>query len=133
VRSERDDLTQTQQCRDATRLSDAQVLLEARGDRVRVSLSPARSQAADPLRTRCPGPELGNHALTSAIVPRSALRRRTFTVALHGRSLRDGPYQVRTRSTLVLTLRRVRVSTQTYRLPSPPSPPRCAQSSNCPS
>jgi hypothetical protein len=46
------DLTQTQRCRDATSLSEAQVLLEARGDRVRVSLSPARSQAADPLRTR---------------------------------------------------------------------------------
>ena len=127
------DLTQARQCRDATRLSDAQVLLEARGDRVRVSLSPARSQAADPLRTRCPGPELGNHALASAVLPRRALRRRTFTVALDGRALRDGPYEVRTRSTLVLTLRRMRVRTQTYRLPSPPSPPPCAQSSSCPS
>jgi hypothetical protein len=127
------DLTQTRQCRDTTSLSEAQVQLEARGDRVRISLSPAQSQAADTLRTRCPGPELGNHTLTSASVARSVLRHRTFTVTLRGGSFRDGPYAVRTRSTLVLTLRRVRVTTQTYRLPSSPSPPPCRQSSSCPS
>jgi hypothetical protein len=127
------DLTQTQQCRDATAVSEAQVLLEARGDRLQVSLSPAQSQAADPLRTRCPGPDLGDNTLTSATLPRSALRRRTLTVALHGRPFCDGPYALRTRSTLVLTLRRGRMSTQTYRLPSAPSPPRCAQLSSCPS
>jgi len=114
------DLTQTQQCRDATTFNQALVLLEAHGDRVQVSLSPAQSQAADPLRTRCPGPELGDNTLTSATLPRSALRRRTLTVSLKGRSFSDGAYGVGTHSTLVLTLRRVRVSTQTYISPSPP-------------
>jgi hypothetical protein len=79
------------------------------------------TSGTDPLRTRCPGPELGQHALTSATLPRGALRRQAVTVALKGNAFGDGPYRVRTRSTMTLTLRRVRVRTLTYRIPSPPS------------
>jgi hypothetical protein len=42
-------------------------------------------------------------------------------VALGGNAFGDGPYRVRTRSTMIITLRRVRVRTLTYRIPSPPS------------
>jgi hypothetical protein len=97
------------------------VQLQSHAGRLLVSLSPLSGQAVDPLRTRCPGPELGEHALATATLPRSALRRRVLTMALDGNSFTDGPYRVRTRSTLVLTLRRVRVATETYRIPSPPS------------
>jgi hypothetical protein len=114
------DLAQGGVCRDVTRVSHTQLGLDVRRGRLRVSLSPAESQAADPLRTRCPGPDLGQHVLTSATLPRSALRRRTLTVSLHGNSFTDGPYTVRTRSTVMLTLRRVRVRTQVFRLPSAP-------------
>jgi hypothetical protein len=112
------DLAQDGVCRDITRVSHTELALDVHGGRLRISLSPAESQAADPLRTRCPGPELGQHVLTSGTLPRSALRRRTLTVALHGNSFTDGPYRVTARSALVLTLRRLRVRTQIFRLPS---------------
>jgi hypothetical protein len=114
------DLAQGEVCRDLTRVSDTQLALDVHAGRLRVSLSPAQSQAADPLRTRCPGPELGQHVLTSTTLPRNALRRRTLTVSLHGNSFTDGPYRVTARSALVLTLRRLRVRTQIFRLPSAP-------------
>jgi hypothetical protein len=115
-------LRQDGECRDQTRLSAAAVQLQSHAGRLLVTLSPVSTQAPDPLRTRCPGPELGQHALALATLPRSALRRRVVTVALHGNAFSDDPYRVRTRSTLMLTLRRVRVRTQTFRVPSPPSP-----------
>jgi hypothetical protein len=114
------DLRQDGECRDQTRVSAASVQLHSHAGRLLVSLSPVSTQAIDPLRTRCPGPELGQHMLTHATLARAALRRRVLTVVLHGDAFSDGPYRVRTRSTLVLTLRRVRVRTQTYRIPSPP-------------
>jgi acetoacetate decarboxylase len=40
------------------------------------------------------------------------LRHRSFTVTLHGNAFGDGPYRVTTRSTLNLTLRRTKVTTQ---------------------
>jgi hypothetical protein len=83
-----------------------------RAGRLEVSLSPGLSQAADPLRTRCPGPDLGQRQLTSASLPLSVLRHRSFTVTLHGNAFGDGPYRVTTRSTLNLTLRRTKVTTQ---------------------
>ena len=64
---------------------------------------------------------MGQHALALATLTRSALRRRVLTVALRGNSFGDGPYRVRTRSTLLLTLRRVRVAVHIFRAPSPPS------------
>ncbi|HTU30354.1 MAG TPA: hypothetical protein VMF07_13305, partial [Solirubrobacteraceae bacterium] len=69
-------------------------------------LAPSDSQAADPLRTRCPGPDLGSHVFVAARVPASVLRRRAFTANLRGRAFSDGPYRVSTRSTLAVTLRR---------------------------
>jgi hypothetical protein len=116
------DLHQDGECRDQTRLSAASVQLQSHAGALLVVLSPVSTQGTDPLRTRCPGPELGQHALTSATLPRSALRGRVVTVALHGNAFGDGPYRVTTRSTLVLTLRRVRVRIQSYRIPTPPSP-----------
>ncbi len=70
----------------------ASVSLETRAGRLLVSLSPRSSQAADPLRTRCPGPELGQHAFTRASLPRTALRHRVLTVAPDGNAFGDGPY-----------------------------------------
>lgn len=116
------DLRQDGECRDQTRLSTTAVQLQSHDGRLLVSLSPVSTQAPDPLRTRCPGPDLGQHALALATLPRSALHGRVVTMALHGNAFGDGPYRVRIRSTLMLTLRRVRVRTQTFRVPSPPSP-----------
>lgn len=106
------DLTQESACRDQVGLRQAGIELRQRAHRLETSVSPAPSQAAQPLRTRCPGPELGSHQLTSASVPLSALRRPSFTVSLHGGSFSDGPYRVTTRSTLTLTFRRAGVKTQ---------------------
>jgi hypothetical protein len=106
------DLTQESACRDQVGLRQAGIQLRQLADRLEISVSPGISQAAPPLRTRCPGPELGSHQLTSASVPLSALRHPSFTVALHGGSFSDGPYWVTTRSTLTLTLRRAGVKTQ---------------------
>jgi hypothetical protein len=115
------DLSQDGECRDHTRLSAASVQVQSRVGHVLISLSTVSTQATDPLRTRCPGPELGQHALVVSTLTHSALRGRLVIVALHGNSFSDGPYRVRTRSTLALTLRRVRVAVQTFRAPSPPS------------
>ncbi|MFZ1995406.1 MAG: hypothetical protein WAU75_14940 [Solirubrobacteraceae bacterium] len=99
-------------CHDQTRLRQAGIELRQRADRLQISVSPTASQAADPLRTRCPGPQLGSHQLTSASLPLSALRHPTLTVALHGDSFTDGPYSVTTHTTLTLTLRRTVSKTQ---------------------
>jgi hypothetical protein len=106
------DLTQGSACHDQAPLRQTSIQLRQRAGRLDVSVSPAMSQAGDPLRTRCPGPELGSHELTTGSVPLSALRHPTFTVALHGGSFSDGPYRVTTRSTLTLTLHREKVKTQ---------------------
>ena len=106
------DLMQGSACRDETRLRQAAIQLREQAGRLLISLSPSGSQAGDPLRTRCPGPELGSHQLTSASVPLTALRGPTLTVALRGDSFSDGPYRVATKSTLTLALRRGRIKTQ---------------------
>ena len=106
------DLTQAGACRDQVELAHTQIQLHRRADRLEISVSPGTSQAADPLRTRCPGPELGSRQLTSGSVPLSALRHRSFTVALRGGSFSDGPYRVTTQSTLSLTLRRAGIKMQ---------------------
>jgi hypothetical protein len=106
------DLTQGSACRDQNRLRQAAIQLRLRAGRMQILVSPSVSQAGDPLRTRCPGPELGSHQLTSASVPLTALRHPTLTVALHGGSFSDGPYRVTTQSTLTLTLRRSGIKTQ---------------------
>jgi hypothetical protein len=106
------DLTQGSACRDQVLLRQIGIRLRQQARRLDVSVSPAISQAGDPLRTRCPGPELGSHDLTTASVPLSVLRHPTFTVGLHGGSFSDGPYRVTTRSTLTLTLHRERIKTQ---------------------
>ncbi len=107
-------------CGDTARLFSVQVQLQVRARRLRVSLSPADSQATDPLRTRCPGPAVGSNQLATATVPLSALTRRTFTVALHGTGRKAGPYQLTADSSIRLTLRRTRQTTQTFRIPEPP-------------
>lgn len=107
-------------CRDTTQLFSDGLQLQTRGARLRITLSPAGSEATDPLRTRCPGPALGSRQLATAIVPLSALRHRTVTVALHGTRLTAGPYRLSTASTIKLTLRRTRQTTQTFRIPQPP-------------
>ena len=106
------DLTQGGACRDQAAVHRLEVVLAERAHRLRLAISPIASQAGDPLRTRCPGPDLGPHQLTSASLPLSVLRRRSFTATLRGGSFRDGPYRVTTQSTLTVTLRRGRVTTR---------------------
>lgn len=90
-----------------------------------VAVRPADSAAADPLRTRCPGPDLGPHMLADGLVPLARLRHRAFTVALAGRPFSDGPYQVMTSSTLSVSLRRTSIRLQPLRPPRPaPAPSR---------
>lgn len=115
------DLRQEGECRDQTRLTGGSLQLGVHAGGLGVSFASLSSQAADSLRTRCPGPDLGQHVLARSTLARTALRRRLLTVALQdGARFSDGPYVVRTRSSLVLTLRRVSVKTQTYREPLPP-------------
>ncbi len=99
-------------CRDRAALRQLEVVLAVRAHRLRLAISPIGSQAGDPLRTRCPGPDLGSHPLTSASLPLSVLRHRSFTATLRGGSFSDGPYRVTTQSTLTVTLRRARVTTR---------------------
>lgn len=107
------DLTQENACRDRVELRQAGIQLQQRSDRLVISVSPAASQAEDPLRTRCPGPEIGSDHLTSASVPLSVLRHHaSFAVALRGEAFSDGPYRVTTRSTLTVIMRRAKVATQ---------------------
>jgi hypothetical protein len=67
-----------EQCTDHVALNQTGIQLRKRRGRLVISVSPARSQAADPLRTRCPGPALGHHPLTSESLPLSVLRHRRF-------------------------------------------------------
>jgi hypothetical protein len=106
------DLSRGGACHDSVGLRGTTLELMKRTGRLNVSLTPTNSQAADPLRTRCPGPDLGQRQLTSASLPLSVLRRSTFTVKLRGGSFNNGPYRVSTRSTLTVTLHRTRVTTQ---------------------
>jgi hypothetical protein len=110
------DLTQGGTCSDSVALDQFSIQLARLGRRFRVSLAPSDSQAADPLRTRCPGPDLGSHMLAGETVPASVLRRPSFTVALRGLAFSDGPYRVTTRSSLTLTLRRTATRVRTIRV-----------------
>ncbi|MDQ2894241.1 MAG: hypothetical protein M3Y09_01105 [Actinomycetota bacterium] len=109
-------LTQGGACHDHVTLREANIQLRKRTGRLQVELSPGLSQAADGLRTRCPGPQIGAHELASGWAPFGALAPRAFTVALHGGSFTDGPYRVTTRSDLRITLRlrRAKVTSQTF-------------------
>jgi hypothetical protein len=105
------DLTQGgNTCIDHVGLQQAEIVIRRHADRLIVSVSP-RSQAADPLRTRCPGPVLGRDSLASASLPLDVLRHPRLTVNLHGVSFHDGPY-VATRSTLTVRLQRHGVKAQ---------------------
>jgi hypothetical protein len=107
------DLTQDgSACTDQVALQQTAIVLRKHAGRLIASVSPERSQAADPLRSRCPGPALGRHPLTSASLPLNILRRSRFTVSLHGDSFTDGPYRVMSRSTLTVGLQRRGVKTQ---------------------
>ena len=106
------DLTQPgTSCRDQASLDQVTLELRKRADRLTVSLSPGAS-AAGPLRTRCPGPALGSHQLTSASLPLTVLRRPAFTANFGGVSFSNGPYRVSTRSSLTVTLHRTTVTFQ---------------------
>ncbi|MGH2910477.1 MAG: hypothetical protein ACRDK8_14440 [Solirubrobacteraceae bacterium] len=93
-------------CSDSVALHQFTLRLARVGHWLTVSLAPSVSQAADPLRTRCPGPDLGTQRFAAASVPAAVLGRPAFTVRLSGRAFSAGPYRVTTRSTLALTLRR---------------------------
>ncbi len=117
------DLAQNGTCRDTTAISDA--LLDAavdRSGRLDLALQTLTTGAADPLRTRCPGPDLGQRSLATAVVPRSVWRRRSFEVALRGASFADGPYRVAIHSTLTVRLRRGHVTSKVYEMPEPDPP-----------
>jgi hypothetical protein len=116
--SVRADLTQEgATCTDGVALRQFSIRIVRAGHRIAVSLAPARSQASDPLRTRCPGPDLGSHRFASGDLPAGVLRRPAFSVTLHGLAFHDGPYRVSTHSTLRLTLRRGATHVHVIRLP----------------
>jgi hypothetical protein len=92
--------------------SSAQLRIRREGKRLQVQLSLASSTGTDPLRTRCPGPRLGFRAVSRASLPLSILQQPHFTVRLHGTSFHDGPYDVTTRSTIAITMRRQSVTAQ---------------------
>jgi hypothetical protein len=101
------DLTQSgNTCSDSVAVRRFTVRLARRGHWLGVSLAPLESQAADPLRTRCPGPDLGSGILAATRLPATVLGRPAFTAILHGVPFTDGPYRATTDSTFALTLRR---------------------------
>lgn len=106
------DLAQGGICHDQAGLRQVGIQSREHAGRLEISVSPDISQADDPLRTRCPGPDLGSHQLTTTSVPLSVLRHPTVTIAAHGGAFSDGPYRVATQSTLSLTLRRIGIRTQ---------------------
>jgi hypothetical protein len=106
------DVTQPQDaCRDQVGLREFVLVVHRHTNRLVVSLAPGVSQASDPLRTRCPGPDLVGPRFTSASLPLSTLRHPSFTAKLNGDSFSNGPYRVTTRSTLTVTLHRTKVTT----------------------
>jgi hypothetical protein len=98
-------------CTDHVALQQTAIVIRRHADRLIVTVVPS-SQAADPLRTRCPGPALGRDSLASASLPLDVLRHPRLTINLHGVSFQDGPYDVATRSTLTVRLQRRGVKTQ---------------------
>jgi hypothetical protein len=85
----------------------------ARGVRARYETT-NNTSGFDPLRTRCPGPGIGDVAgtrgLATALVPRSAFRRRSVTLRLfRGAAYSADGYTGRTQSDLTVVLRRTRI------------------------
>lgn len=106
-------------CTDDAPLRFGSVFLEPRGARVRVSYLSTTTT-----RTRCAGPlfgvALGQPAAATGTVPVEAFGRRRVALRLaRGAELEDGPYRGRTRSDVVVVLRRTSLSERVVREPGP--------------
>lgn len=101
-------------CRDSVRLTASALELGISRRRLTVRYAPTAS-SFDPLRTRCPGPVLGSHALAIGHASSALLGRRRLTLAIHtGIGFRDRAYQVHTASSLSVTLQRTGISQSVY-------------------
>jgi hypothetical protein len=102
-------------CTDSHRLSGPGIVtLQFQGDSVRASYGQAESLPEEPLRTRCPGPNIADVAasrpLAAATVPLSTFRARRVTLRLRtGAAFRAEGYSGRTQPDLTVVLRRVGV------------------------
>ena len=100
-------------CTDHMKAERMGLTMEKHRGRLQVDASPFTLTGTDPLRSRCPGPRLNLRAFSSTSLPLSILRRRRFQLRLHGTRFRDGPYEVTTHCSLVVTLRRTQVTVST--------------------
>ena len=101
-------------CVDTTHLIDSSFTLVLRGRQLRAAYQPV-TQAADPLRTRCPGPALGNHAAATGVVSVSATGHGNLAVKFgSARSFLDRGYSVRLSPHLSLSLIRTAIVSRTY-------------------
>jgi hypothetical protein len=101
-------------CTDSLAGDAMEIDVRQRGSRLQVRATPTSMTGTDPLRSRCPGPMLGRRAFSRASLPLPILRRRQFTIMLHGTSFHDGPYAVDTRSSIAITVRRQSVTTRQF-------------------
>jgi hypothetical protein len=105
-------------CRDTTPLRDGAMDLRVRGRRVIARFAGAEGLAAsDALRTRCPGPLLGDlrrgTRLAVGRIPRGALGRRRLRLHLdQGASTATPGYRLRSRPDLTVVLEREKVEEQ---------------------
>jgi hypothetical protein len=109
-------ISQGQGCTDRTTIDEATSFLSVSRGRLQFPLSLGSDATTDALRTRCPGPDLGDHAFAGGSYPRDVLRHRVIRLALHDASFHDGPYRVALHSALVLRLKRQRVFKTTLKL-----------------
>ncbi|MGA2011454.1 MAG: hypothetical protein ABSH51_13135 [Solirubrobacteraceae bacterium] len=99
-------------CAGTSALTSSLLTLSTRAGRLTIAYQPV-SQADDVLRTRCPGPDLGNGAAASVTVPVLINRQRAFTLRLDTPEvLRDAGYRIRLTPDLRLTLARTAIVRQ---------------------
>jgi hypothetical protein len=101
-------------CRDSVALRQGTLVLLARGRRLIASFGSRSTGGDEILRSRCPGPLIGDlrgrTALASASLPRLALgRRRVVLHLLRGASLDAAGYRLRSRPDLTVVLERERI------------------------
>jgi hypothetical protein len=101
-------------CADTTSLTESSVLMVGVDGVLAGGYSPTTADY-DPLRSRCPGPDLGGSGLAAlGLIHLSVDRRRHFTLALRGPvSFTDHGYRVSIESTLVLRFARRRLFERT--------------------
>jgi hypothetical protein len=109
-------------CSDSGLLGGGSVSFGVTGGTLQAGYQPLPTSIflGQPLRTRCPGPIIsGGFELATGGIPRARLRRRTFTIELHGSGVpEDEGAQVIPSGTITLHLRRGRIQQTVETVPA---------------